>query len=134
MNTMKIMLQAGGILGALAVGIGAFGAHALKASLEASGRAETFETAVKYQFYHALALVLIGLLLGRAEAGDPSLGGVKLLNWSGYAFAAGVLIFSGSLYIICFTGITKFGVVAPIGGLLMIAGWVLLFLAAGKLG
>ena len=88
---------------------------------------------MKYQFYHALALVLIGLLLGRAEA-DPSLGAVKLLNWSGYAFAAGVLIFSGSLYTICFTGITKFGAVAPIGGLMMIAGWVLLFLAAGKLG
>lgn len=131
---MKFMLQAGAVLGALAVGIGAFGAHALKASLEASGRAETFETAVKYQFYHALALVLIGILLGRAEAGDPSLGAVKLLNWSGYAFAAGVLVFSGSLYTICFTGITKFGAVAPIGGLMMIAGWVLLFLAAGKLG
>ncbi len=125
---MKIMLQLGSIIGALAVGIGAFGAHALKASLEASGRADTFETAVKYQFYHAIAIVLIGVLLTRADAGA-----VKWLNWAGYAFAAGVLIFSGSLYAICFTGITKFGAVAPIGGLLMIAGWILLFVAAGKM-
>ncbi|WP_373511798.1 DUF423 domain-containing protein [Persicitalea sp.] len=126
---MKIMLQLGAVIGALAVGIGAFGAHALKASLEASGRADTFETAVKYQFYHAIAIVLVGVLLSRADAGA-----VKWLNWAGYAFAVGVLIFSGSLYAICFTGITKFGAVAPIGGLLLIAGWILLFLAAGKMG
>lgn len=125
---MKFMIQAGALLGTLAVALGAFGAHALKATLEASGRADTFETAVKYQFYHALALVLIGVLLSRAD-GDA----IKWLNWSGYAFAVGVLIFSGSLYTICFTGITKFGAVAPIGGVLMIVGWVLLFLAAGKL-
>lgn len=125
---MKFMLQAGAILGTLAVALGAFGAHALRASLEASGRADTFETAVKYQFYHALALVLVGVLLSRTETEA-----VKWLNWSGYAFAVGVLIFSGSLYTICFTGITKFGAIAPIGGLLLIVGWVLLFVAAGKL-
>ncbi len=125
---MKTMLQIGAIYGAIAVGVGAFGAHALKASLQAAGRFDTFETAVRYQFYHALALLAVGILLSRA---DP--GAAKWLTWAGYAFAAGVLIFSGSLYTICFTGITKFGAVAPIGGLLMIAGWVLLFWAAGKL-
>lgn len=125
---MKFMLQAGALLGTIAVALGAFGAHALKGTLEASGRVETFETAVKYQFYHAIALVLIGVLLSRAE-GDA----IKWLNWSGYSFAIGVIIFSGSLYTICFTGITKFGAVAPIGGVLMIVGWVLLFLSAGKL-
>jgi uncharacterized membrane protein YgdD (TMEM256/DUF423 family) len=125
---MKFMLQAGALLGTIAVALGAFGAHALKGTLEASGRADTFETAVKYQFYHAIALVLIGVLLSRAE-GDA----IKWLNWSGYSFAVGVVIFSGSLYTICFTGITKFGAVAPIGGVLMIVGWVLLFLTAGKL-
>jgi uncharacterized membrane protein YgdD (TMEM256/DUF423 family) len=122
---MKFMIQAGGILGALAV---AFGAHALKGMLEASGRSETFETAVKYQFYHALAMVLVGLLMQRA--GQDA---VRLLGWSGNAFAIGVIIFSGSLYAICFTGITKFGATAPIGGLALIAGWVLLILAAGKI-
>ncbi|GLU56726.1 DUF423 domain-containing protein [Dyadobacter frigoris] len=125
---MKFIIQAGGIFGALAVALGAFGAHALKGMLEASGRMETFETAVKYQFYHALAMVLVGLLLQRA--GEDA---VKLLAWSGHAFIFGVIIFSGSLYAICFTGITKFGATAPIGGLLLIAGWILLIMAAGKL-
>ncbi|WP_353718583.1 DUF423 domain-containing protein [Dyadobacter sp. 676] len=125
---MKFMIQAGGILGALAVSLGAFGAHALKGMLEASGRTETFETAVKYQFYHALALVLVGILMQRA--GEDA---VKLLGWAGNAFAIGVIIFSGSLYAICFTGITKFGATAPIGGLALIAGWVLLVVAAGRL-
>ena len=125
---MKFMLQAGGILGALAVALGAFGAHALKGMLEASGRSDTFETAVKYQFYHAIALVLVGLLM--KGAGQDA---VRLLGWSGNAFVVGVIIFSGSLYAICFTGITKFGATAPIGGLSMIAGWILLVLAASKL-
>ena len=125
---MKWMIQVGAILGALAVSLGAFGAHALRATLEASGRADTFETAVKYQFYHAIMLVVVGLLMQRAGA-DAA----RWLGWSGYAFIGGVLIFSGSLYTICFTGITKFGAVAPIGGLLLIAGWVLLLIAAGKL-
>lgn len=130
---MKFMIQAGGILGALAVALGAFGAHALKGMLEASGRLETFETAVKYQFYHALAMVLVGILMQRA--GSPAAGAdaVRLLGWSGNAFAIGVIIFSGSLYAICFTGITKFGATAPIGGLALIAGWILLIMAAGKL-
>jgi uncharacterized membrane protein YgdD (TMEM256/DUF423 family) len=126
-DTMKFMIQAGGILGALAVALGAFGAHALKGMLETSGRMETFETAVKYQFYHALAMVLVGILMQRAGA-DAA----KWLGWSGNAFAIGVIIFSGSLYAICFTGITKFGATAPIGGLLLIAGWILLIMAAGR--
>ncbi|WP_025761967.1 DUF423 domain-containing protein [Dyadobacter tibetensis] len=125
---MKFLIQAGGLLGALAVALGAFGAHAFKAMLAASGRSETFETAVKYQFYHALALLLIGLLVQRAS---PE--ATRMLGWSGHAMIAGIIIFSGSLYTICFTGITKFGAVAPIGGLLLIAGWILLVLAASKL-
>ena len=100
----------------------------MKTSLEASNRLDTFETAVKYQFYHALALVLIGFML-RGQGEDAG----KWLNWAGYSFIGGILIFSGSLYAICFTGITKFGATAPIGGLLMILGWILLLLAAGKL-
>lgn len=125
---MKFMIQAGGILGALAVALGAFGAHALKGMLEASGRTETFETAVRYQFYHAIVMVLVGILLQRS-----SVEAAKFLGWSGHAFTFGVIIFSGSLYAICFTGITKFGAVAPIGGLLLIVGWIFLVLAAGKL-
>jgi len=125
---MNFMIQAGALFGALAVALGAFGAHALKATLEAANRTDTFETAVKYQFYHAIALVLVGLLI---KVGDPSLH--KMLTGSGYSFIGGILIFSGSLYAICFTGITKFGATAPIGGLLFILGWVLLLIAGGKL-
>ena len=119
----KLFIQSGAILGAIAVSLGAFGAHALKKSLEASGRFDTFETAVKYQFYHALALVLIGMLVQNMPVN------AKILSYSGYSFLVGVLIFSGSLYAICFTGITKFGAIAPIGGLALIIGWILLFWA-----
>ena len=115
----RFFLQAGSILGAIGVMIGAFGAHALKEILTAAGRFDTFETAVRYQFYHALALVLVGVLAKEF----PS----KTLKYSGYCFLVGILIFSGALYLICFTGITAFGAVAPIGGSLLVVAWLLLF-------
>ncbi|MDO1447166.1 DUF423 domain-containing protein [Rhodocytophaga aerolata] len=114
----KLFLLSGAILGGLGVAIGAFGAHALKAMLESTSRTDTFETAVRYQFYHALALLLIGLLLFRLDS--------KLLHYSGNLMLAGTIIFSGSLYILCMTGIKWLGAITPIGGVLMIAGWVLL--------
>ena len=117
----KLFLIIGSILGALSVIIGAFGAHALKKLLESTGRIEVFETAVKYQFYHALALMLLGILMFNIKH--------QFLNYAGYSFVIGVIIFSGSLYILCLTGITKFGIITPIGGLFMIAGW--LFLLVG---
>ena len=120
----KLFLQAGSLLGAVGVMIGAFGAHALKPMLTASGRFETFETGVRYQFYHAIALVLIGILAKYI----PS----KTLSYSGYCILAGVLIFSGALYTICFTGLNVFGAVAPIGGTLLVIGWLLMFWAVTK--
>ncbi|NVO85361.1 DUF423 domain-containing protein [Hymenobacter terrestris] len=124
--TAKLILQLAALLGALSVGIGAFAAHGLRKMLEASGRFETFETAVCYQFFHTLALLGIGLLLLlRPEL--KSLGTVAWL-WLG-----GILIFSGSLYVLCLTGITKLGAVTPIGGVLFIAGWIMLLLAARQL-
>ncbi|MBT2556723.1 DUF423 domain-containing protein [Hymenobacter sp. ISL-91] len=124
--TAKIILQLAALLGALSVGIGAFAAHGLRKMLEDSGRFETFETAVRYQFFHTLALLGIGLLLlMRPEL--KSLGTVAWL-WLG-----GILIFSGSLYVLCLTGITKLGAVTPIGGVLFIAGWIMLLLAARQL-
>ena len=119
----KLFLVIGSLLGALSVIIGAFGAHALKNLLESSGRTEVFETAVKYQFYHALGLILVGLLMFNLKH--------QFMNYAGYSFMIGVIIFSGSLYILCLTGITKFGMITPIGGLFMIAGW--LFLTIGIL-
>ncbi len=89
------VIQMGSVLGLLSVGIGAFGAHSLRARLEAAGRMDTFETAVKYQFYHALALVLVGIIT-QLLANNPA--ALKSLNWSAYSFVAGTLIFSGSLY------------------------------------
>ena len=120
----KLFLQAGTILGLLGVAFGAFGAHALEKMLEASGRTATFETAVKYQFYHALVLILIGLLFKEIPT--------KVMTYNGYCMLIGVLIFSGSLYTICFTGIKMFGAVAPIGGTLLIAGWGLLLYAVSR--
>lgn len=123
---MKFFVQSGAVLGLLGVALGAFGAHALRASLTATGRLDTFETAVKYQFYHALALVLVGVLM-QVFSNDPAV--TKLLNWSGNALLTGVLIFSGSLYVLCLTGITWLGAITPIGGVALMAGWALLLWA-----
>ena len=124
--TAKIILQLAALLGALGVAIGAFGAHGLRPMLEASGRFDTFETAVRYQFYHALALLAVGVLLqARPE--------LRLLSTTAWLWLGGVLLFSGSLYTLCFTGITKRGAVAPLGGLLLIAGWISVLLAARQL-
>lgn len=120
----KLFLMIGSILGALSVMIGAFGAHALKDTLTSHGRLETFETAVKYQFYHVFALLIVGILLSRIDH--------KLLHYSGYAFIVGIVIFSGSLYILCLTNVGKWGAVTPIGGVFFIIGWVLLFLGIYK--
>ena len=123
----KLIIQLAAVLGALTVAIGAFGAHGLRPMLEASSRADTFETAVRYQFYHTLALLAVGVLaVARPELRGPL--GTTAALWLG-----GIVFFSGSLYVLCFTGITKLGAVAPIGGLLLIAGWVRLLVAVSKL-
>ena len=120
----KLFLIIGSILGGTGVMIGAFGAHALKTLLESSGRLDTFETAVKYQFYHALALILLGILMSNQNH--------SFYEYSGYSFLAGTIIFSGSLYVLCISGIAKFGMITPIGGLLMIVGWLFLMLGVLK--
>jgi uncharacterized membrane protein YgdD (TMEM256/DUF423 family) len=119
---MNKIIQAGAIFGALAVGIGAFGAHGLADILETYGRTETFETGVKYHFYHALALVLLGII-GHQPFSK------KWLTWSSYGFIAGILVFSGSLYILSLTGITWLGAITPLGGVAFILGWIFLTIA-----
>jgi uncharacterized membrane protein YgdD (TMEM256/DUF423 family) len=114
----KFILVTGGLLLALAVGFGAFGAHALQSFLTETKRLETYETAVKYQFYHALGLLLVGLLLFRIQD--------VWLQYAGMSLMLGILLFSGSLYLICFTGFTRLGMITPLGGLLLILGWLLL--------
>lgn len=113
----KLFLQLGGILACLGVVLGAFGAHALKKLWEGTNTLETFETAVKYQFYHAIGLLLIGVICKEINS--------KYLVWSGNLMFAGVLIFSGALYLICFTGLKTFGAVAPIGGTLLVLAWAM---------
>ena len=108
----------------LGVVIGAFGAHALKPTLMASGRLETYELAVRYQFYHALALLATGILMGQF----PS----KQLHYAAILFVAGIIFFSGSLYILCFTGIGVLGAITPMGGTMFIAAWILLALGVAR--
>lgn len=114
----KLFLVIGSIYGMLAVMLGAFGAHALEKMLNESGRLDTYETAVKYQFYHAILLLIVGWVLKDHQS--------KILNYSGFAALFGTLIFSGALYLICFTGIKTFGAIAPIGGTLLVVAWGLL--------
>jgi uncharacterized membrane protein YgdD (TMEM256/DUF423 family) len=119
----RIAATAGALLGALAVVLGAFGAHALRSRLEPRDL-EVFETAVRYQMYHAFALIAAAWLLSR---------NVPYAGTAAWAFIAGVAIFSGSLYLMVATGQRWLGAVTPIGGVAMIIGWCLLALAATKL-
>ena len=120
----KLLLQLGGVLGVLSVAIGAFGAHGLKDYLTKTDRLDVFETAVKYQFYHTFAIIIVAVLMNNFDN--------KLLTYSGFAFAAGIMLFSGSLYALIGTQITKFGAITPLGGLLFIVGWVLMVIAVSK--
>lgn len=121
----KFILISGCLLACLAVGIGAFGAHSLKDFLEQTQRVPTFETAVKYHFYHSFALLFVGLLQFQFPKN-------KQLNQAGILFFVGILIFSGSLYTLCLTGITWLGAITPFGGVGFILGWSLCALAIWK--
>lgn len=112
----KILLSVTALLGAATVMIGAFGAHALKPLLEANGKLASFETAVKYQFYHVLAMMLV-LILAKLYVNVN-------FNWVILFFFIGVLLFSGSIYILSLTTQKWAGPITPIGGLFLIAGWV----------
>jgi uncharacterized membrane protein YgdD (TMEM256/DUF423 family) len=114
----KQTLTTASITGVLTVALGAFGAHALKPMLTAAGRLETYELAVRYQFYHTLALLAVGILMGQFAS--------KKLSYAAIFFLIGIIFFSGSLYVLCFTGLTILGAVTPIGGVLFILGWVFL--------
>jgi uncharacterized membrane protein YgdD (TMEM256/DUF423 family) len=107
-----------------AVALGAFGAHALKDRLVALGRLDTYNLAVEYQFYHALALLAVGLSSQKEMSG--------LLRASAWCFAGGVLVFSGSLYVLSILDIPAFGAITPFGGTAFIAGWLLLALGVAK--
>jgi uncharacterized membrane protein YgdD (TMEM256/DUF423 family) len=118
MLTHKQTLIIAATLGCFGVALGAFGAHALKPSLLASGRLDTFELAVRYQFYHALALFFVGFWMEKNYSAP--------FRWAASLLFSGVLLFSGSLYLLALTEITTFAFITPLGGLLMLLGWICL--------
>lgn len=117
----NIFVGLGALAAALAVALGAFGAHGLEGQVSAD-RLDTFRTGVHYQMYHALALLFVGWAV--AQGWGP------LLHWAGYCFVAGILIFSGTLYLLVLTDTGWLGAITPLGGVAFIVGWTLLAWAA----
>ncbi|MEZ4946362.1 MAG: DUF423 domain-containing protein [Cyclobacteriaceae bacterium] len=124
MTLQKKLIFIGALLGGLSVALGAFGAHALKQILSAHGRTDTYELAVRYQFYHTLALLIMAALIDKLNESKAS--------WAALLMTSGTIVFSGSLYILALSGKTIWGAVTPIGGVLLIAGWLMFLLSAKK--
>jgi uncharacterized membrane protein YgdD (TMEM256/DUF423 family) len=122
----QIFLSIAAVLGGLSVAAGAFGAHALRDKISERSL-EIFDTGARYQMYHALALLIVALLLSRSESPPFT------LIASGWLFIIGIAIFSGSLYALSLTGVKSLGAIAPLGGAAFIAGWGALAFAAWSL-
>lgn len=116
----RLLIVAGALSALAAVAAGAFGAHMLEGRLT-SEMIEIFETGARYQMYHALALVGVGLAAARWEG--------SLWAWAGLLFLVGTVVFSGSLYALALSGVRWLGAVTPIGGVAFMAGWVLVAIA-----
>lgn len=128
----KNFLAAGALFGAFSVALGAFAAHGLKSMLPTDAIA-VFETGVRYQFYHTFVLLIIGIA--------PEKFSGKWVRCAGSCFITGIVLFSGSLYVLAilhmaetYSAIKYVGIITPFGGLFLIAGWLFLFLAASKKG
>ncbi|MBI3825893.1 MAG: DUF423 domain-containing protein [Candidatus Rokubacteria bacterium] len=119
----RTFVTLGALSAAIAVALGAFGAHGLRARLGAE-MLSVFETGVRYQMYHALALIAVGWAAARWPGATMSA--------AGWLFAAGTVVFSGSLYLIALTGQRWLGAITPLGGLALIAGWLTLAWAAWR--
>jgi len=124
----KTFLTIGASAAGLAVILGAFGAHALKEKI-APEQIQIFETGIRYQMYHAFALIIVGILFEKF--------GSSLLNTSGYFFITGMIFFSGSLYLLALRSMIgmemkSLGPITPLGGLCLISGWILLIISIIK--
>jgi uncharacterized membrane protein YgdD (TMEM256/DUF423 family) len=122
----QLFLSLAAILGGLSVLAGAFASHALREKISERSL-EIFDTGARYQMYHALALLLVALLLSRSESPAPT------LVATGWLFVIGIVIFSGSLYALSLTGVKSLGAIAPLGGAAFLAGWATLAFAAWSL-
>lgn len=126
----KKFLIAGALFGGLGVALGAFGAHGLEKMTQDAKILHGFQTGVQYQLYHALALLAVALIYEKLP--------VKQIVWAGWCFIGGIILFSGSLYLLTFLKINEnslvkiIGPVTPLGGVLFIAGWLLLLLSVVK--
>ena len=114
----KFLISSGALGAALSVMLGAFAAHALKSRMPPETLA-VFQTGVQYQFYHSLGLILIGIIVQLTDAS-------VLLTIAGWLMLGGIILFSGSLYLISFTGIRSLGLITPVGGTAFIMAWLLL--------
>jgi uncharacterized membrane protein YgdD (TMEM256/DUF423 family) len=118
----KLFILMGSIVMALSVAIGAFGAHGLEPRLS-ERMMKNYQTGVQYHMIHGIGLIIVGLVALKLTSSS-------ILNGAGWSFLIGIILFSGSLYAMALTGVTKLGAITPIGGLAFIVGWVLLGLAA----
>ena len=119
------VLSAGAGFALLAVVLGAFAAHGLKAVLDAQQLA-LFETASRYQMYHALALLVVGGMLTNPQFSR------LLLKLAALAFILGIILFSGSLYLLALVGVSWLGTITPLGGIVLLSGWLVMMIAALK--
>jgi uncharacterized membrane protein YgdD (TMEM256/DUF423 family) len=126
--TRNFLLTAA-VLGFFGVALGAFGAHGLQATLDANGRAGTFDTASRYHLLHAIMLIGIAWVTTQVKTDEQR----RWINRSGWLIAAGTIIFSGSLYVLAIFNLSIMGAIAPIGGLALLAGWACLGLAAWRM-
>lgn len=121
---MKLFIILGAINAFLSVALGAFGAHGLEKVVEPKYM-EIWKTGVQYQMFHATGLLIIGVLLGKLPAS-------ALLSWSGWLMLIGIILFSGSLYVLTVTKIGMLGAITPFGGVSFLIAWALLIVAAVK--
>lgn len=122
---LRSFLMLAAFFGFTGVALGAFAAHALKNRLSADYLA-IFHTGVTYQLVHTLALLGVALLATHIPG--------RIVTWAGVSFVVGILLFSGSLYLLTLTGISKLGIITPFGGVAFLIGWLCLGLAAWRLG
>ncbi|MGM9927039.1 MAG: DUF423 domain-containing protein [Bacillus sp. (in: firmicutes)] len=121
---MKHFISLGAINAFLAVALGAFGAHMLEGRIP-DNYLDTWETAVMYQMFHALGLLAVGLLAEKV-------GEMKSIKWAGWLLFVGIILFSGSLYVLSLTQISVLGAITPFGGVSFLAGWVCVMVAAKR--